>query len=167
MPQLLDGNVIIGDILHEWSIAEYEQYERNWIWYLLMGTLGTVFVVYAVLSGNFLFALIIVLFSIILFMQSHQQPVILPFKIAEFGIVVNNRFYPYAELDSYYIVYNPPDVKMLFIETKSSVRPIVRVPLMDMNPNDVRQTLREFLPEDLEKEEEPFADMMARKWRIH
>ena len=38
---------------------------------------------------------------------------------------------------------------------------------MDEDPNEVRSTLKEFLDEDLEKEEEPFSDMLARKWQLH
>ena len=107
------------------------------------------------------------LFAIIIFLQSHQKPLELPFVITELGVVLNNRFYPYSELENFYIIYNPPEVKMLFIETLSTLRPALRIPLMDRDPNEVRHTLREFLSEDIEKEEEPFSDMVARRWQIH
>ena len=167
MPRVIDENIQIGPVLHEWSIPEYNQYERNRFWYVLMSIVGAALIIYAVLTGNFLFALIIVLFAIILFLQSHQEPIILPFRITELGVVVNNRFYKYSELNEFYILYNPPELKVLFIETNSGTRPDLRVPLMDMNPNEIRMTLQEFLTENLEKEEEPFGDMMARKWMFH
>lgn len=167
MPKNLDNESIVGEILHEWSIPEYEQHERNRAWFVIMGVLGVLFVTYALFTDNFLFALIIILFGIILFLQSHQAPIIIPFKITELGLVVNNRFYSYSELEDFFIIYSPPDVKMLFIETKSTSRPMLRVPLMDIDPNDVRNTLREYIQENLEKEEEPFSDMLGRKWQIH
>jgi hypothetical protein len=37
---------------------------------------------------------------------------------------------------------------------------------MDMDPNEIRITLRSFIEENLEKEEEPFTDMIGRKWRL-
>ncbi|MFA6427777.1 MAG: hypothetical protein WCW16_05070 [Candidatus Magasanikbacteria bacterium] len=167
MPKQISPDIIIGEVLHEWSIPEYEQYQRNKAWYIIMFVLGGSMVLYAILSNNFLFALIIILFAIILFLQSHQQPIVIPFKITEMGVVVNNRFYSYIELDSFYLFYNPPDVKTLFIETRNVSRPKLRVPLMDMDPNEIRATLKEFLEEDLEKEEEPISDMIGRKWQIH
>ncbi len=167
MPQAIDDNVLIGDILHEWSVPEYEQHVRNTAWFVIMGVLGAIFIIYAVLTGNFLFALILVLFAIIIFLQSHQKPIIIPFKITELGVVVNNRFYNYAELDEFYMIYNPPEVQMLFIETVGHTRPRLRIPLMDRDPNMVRATLREFLNENLKKEEEPMSDMIGRKWQLH
>ena len=38
--------------------------------------------------------------------------------------------------------------------------------LMDMNPNEVRELLLEFLEENVQKEEEPLSDKIAREWRI-
>ena len=167
MPRQVNDTNSIGEILHEWSIAEYDRYERGMWWYLIMVGLGVALVIYAVATGNFLFALIVVLFAIVLFLQSHQDPIILPFRITDVGVVVNNRLYLYSEFESFYIIYNPPETKMLLLETKKTLRPLLRIPLMDINPNEVRSTLLEYMVEDTEKEEEPFADMIARQWMLH
>lgn len=167
MPRIIDDKLIIGEILHSWRIKEYERHERPTAWYVLMGVLGALLVGYGIFSGNFLFALIVVLFAIILFLQSHQEPSEFPFCVTELGVCVNNRFYPYSELGKFYLIYNPPDVKMLFIDTLSPLRPALRIPLNDDDPNAVRHTLRGYLQEDVEKEEEPFGDMLARRWKIH
>ncbi|MBI2436578.1 MAG: hypothetical protein HYV41_02430 [Candidatus Magasanikbacteria bacterium] len=168
MPKTIDENSFVGEVLHEWSVPEYEQHVRNTAWFVIMGILSLAFIAYAIFTGNFLFALIIVLFGIIIFLQSHQEPIIIPFRITDMGLVINNRFYTFSEFDKFYVIFNPhDDAKMLYVETHSLTRPTIRVPLMDMDPNEVRMTLREFMEEDLEKEEEPFSDMFARKWRIH
>lgn len=167
MPKQITPDVNIGKIHHEWTVLEYEQHQRNLTWYIIMLIAGLLLVGYALFTGNLIFALIIILSAIILFLQSQQHPHKIPFRIAEFGVIVNTRFYPYSELEDFYIIYNPPEVKMLFIETKSSLRPRLRVPLMDEDPNEIRFTLREFLPENIKKEDEPFSDMIARKWMLH
>jgi len=41
------------------------------------------------------------------------------------------------------------------------------VPLLDENPLTVRDSLKTFLEEDLEKEAEPMSDLFARRWKIH
>lgn len=167
MPQIIDETVLTGDIIHEWSVAEYEQHSRNKAWYIIMGIFGIGLTLYAVLTGNFLFALVLVLFGVILFLQANQAPIVIPFQITELGVVVNNRFYGYSELDEFYIIYNPPEVKMMFIETSGTTRPRLRIPLMDMDPNQIRATMREFLDENIEKEEEPMSDMIGRRWQLH
>jgi hypothetical protein len=167
MPKVVDDSTIVGNTLLEWSVAEYERHMRPVAWYVIMTIVGCFLVGYAIFTDNFMFAIIVVLFSIILFLQSHQSPIVVPFRITELGIIINNRLYIYSELKDFFIIYKPPEIKMLFIETNSTMRPRLRVPLMDVNPNDVRELLLEFLEENLQKEEEPFSDMVARQWRIH
>ncbi|HYE59801.1 MAG TPA: hypothetical protein VEA18_01290 [Candidatus Kapabacteria bacterium] len=166
MPKLLEQDIPTGDILHEWTLKEYHQHERGSTWYIVMITFGIILVLYGVISKNFLFSLIIILAAIILFLQSHQEAPDVPFAITELGVVINNRFYPFSELEDFYIIYQPPEVKTLFIHTKSTFRPTLRIPLMDNNPMEIRQTLREYLPENTEKEEEPLADTIARRWKL-
>ncbi len=167
MPQQLKSDTLIGNILHEWIIAEYEKHERGTLWYAIILIIGLLLVVYGLWTGDFLFSLIVILFAIILFLQSHQEPLLVPFRITELGVVVGVKFYPYSELGGFYIVYNPPHVKTLYLENKKILHPNLRVPLLDQNPVEVKHTLSEFLLEDVEKEDEPLADRAARNWKLH
>lgn len=166
MPKPLEENIPTGDILHSWNVEEFIQYARSRAWYIFMFTIGLALVLYGVFTNNFLFSLVIILVAIILFLHAHQPPLEVPFHIAELGVIVGDRWYPYDELDSFFIVYNPPDVKTIFFETKNPLRPRLRVPLYDMNPVEIRQTLASYLPEDMERTDEPMSDMIARHWRI-
>jgi len=167
MAKSIDGNTSIGDVLHQWTILEYEKHERGTLWHILMLSTGIALVVYGLLSDNFLFALIIILFSIIMFLQANQEPQQISFGITELGVIVGNRFYAYSEFESFHIIYQPPSVKTLFFETRSVFRPTLRVPLLDVNPVDIRFTLSEYISEDLTKEEEPLSDTAVRNWKIH
>ena len=166
MPKIIDENTILGNPLHEWTIQEYEQFERGSRWYLLMGFIGITSLLYSVLSGNFLFSLVIILFGLIIWLQSHQTPPQLSFVITDLGIVIGKKFHPYSEMESFYIVYRPPEVKTLFLETKSLVEPSLHIPLLDADPVEVRFTLLEYLPENTEKEDEPISDQLARNLRL-
>jgi len=165
MPEQITENTTIGNPLYEWTFPEYEKFSRGRLWYAVMITLGVVFIVYGMVTGNFLFALIIALFGIILFVQQHQDPHQIAFAITDLGVIVGNRFYNYNELEAFYLIYNPP-VKTLFLETKTMIRPLLHIPLQDQNPLDIRFTLLEFLPEDLEKDQEPTSELAARNWKI-
>lgn len=167
MPQVINNDITIGDVLHEWTIQQYDRHDRSTFWYILMIGLGLLLVLYGVITGNFLFSLIIILFSIIIFLQSHQEAPQVPFRITDIGVVVGGKFYEYSEFEGFYLVYKPPHTKTLFLDTKSILQPAIRVPLLDNNPIEVKHSLREFLVEDTEKEEEPLADRAARNWKIH
>jgi len=167
MPKIIKEDSIIGDVLFKWNISEYEENNRPKSWLVFMLVLAFALVIYSVFTNNFLFSLIIILFSIIVFLQSIQRPIKIPFIITNLGIVINDRFYRYSELREFYIIYNPEEkIKMLFIETQG-LSPRIRVPLMDQNPLEVRKELEKFLEENLEKEEEPLTDYIARKWKLH
>lgn len=170
MPQIIgkEGkNVMTGTALYTWEVPEYEQHDRPARWYVIMVTVGLLLVAYGLFTNNFLFALIIILFAIIVFLQSHQTPHQIAFSITDLGVIVNNRFYPYSELSDFYIIYNPPEVKTLFLEPETSLRPRIRVSLMDIDPNEIKFTLRQYLDENVEKEQEPLSDQIARDWKIH
>ncbi len=167
MAQKIFADTLIGEILHEWTIQEYEQYKRSGFWYVIVTFLGLFFIIYALITGNFLFALIIVVFAIIMFLQHYQKPNQVLFKITELGVVVGRKFYNFSEFEDFYIIYNPPEVKTLYLNPKNILQPMLRVPLLDMNPVEIKHSLREFLPEDIDKEEEPLSDRVARNWQIH
>ena len=167
MPKRLQEDILVGEVIQEWTIQEYEKHERGWLWYLIMIGLGIFLVIYGMVTGNFLFSLVIILFAIILFLQNHQEPMQIPFQITELGIVLGGKFYSYFELDNFYIIYQPPHVKTLYLKTKTIFHPLLRIPLLDQNPIEIKNSLREFLFEDTEQEGEPASDSVARNWKIH
>ncbi len=167
MPKPFREDTIIGDILHKWTVQEYEQHERGWIWYLAMSVLGVILIAYGIWTNNFLFSLIIILFAIILFLQAHQEPLQVTFAVTELGIILGSRFYEFSEFKYFYIIYQPPEVKTLFFEMKSITHPLIHVSLLDENPVEVRQSLRKYMTEDLEKEDEPLAHTVIRRFKIH
>lgn len=156
-----------GETLFSWDAREYEQHERTPRWYIIMISIGILLVVYGIFSDNFLFSLIIILAAIILFLQSRQAPQNVSLAITELGVSVGGRFYPYAELGDFYVIYTPGTTKMLYIETKSLFRPKLRMPLEDQNPLEIREVLLDVLDENLDKEDEPIADAAIRNWRLH
>lgn len=166
MPQNLQNGVSVGTVLQQWKIAEYEQFQWNKNWYILMGVVGTLCILYGILSGNFLFVFIVLLVAIILFLQKNQTPPLVQFAITDEGVVVGSRFYQYSEFKDFHLIYKPPEVKTLFLETKTALRPTLRISLEDMNPLEVRSALLQFLPENTDATEEPLSDRAARNFRI-
>lgn len=166
MPELITQEFDIGAVEHAWTANEYEQYPRGKWWYVIMIPVGAFMVLYGIVTGNFLFSLLIILFAIVLFVQAYQKPPVVEFKITDTGIVIGTRFYAYAELDDFFIVYRPPEMQMLYIETNNTTRPLLRLPLDTYNPVSVRLSLRAYLPENLEKDAEPMSDRISRNWLL-
>jgi len=165
MPEKLTDATLTGDVVYQWVVHEYERHIRGTLWHVLMISVGMLLVIYALATDNFLFAIIIILAAIILFLQSAVEPAEVPFAITELGIVLGNRFYSYKEFRAFYMIYNN-ETQTLFFDTTAALRPDLRIPLGEQDPIEIRETLQEVLEEDLEKEE-PLADRAARHWKLH
>lgn len=167
MPKKLHDIASVGNTLHQWSVTEYDQHDRTPFWYVFMITIGIFLVGFGIFTGNFLFSLIIILFAIILFLQSQQSSIEISVLITDVGVVISDRFYNYSELREFFIIYQPPEVKSLYIETSGLWHPKLRIPLYDQNPVEIRHTLQNYLIENIEKDEEPLSDRLSRNWGIH
>ena len=156
-----------GDIVFDWVVNEYEKHQRSKRWYVIMALVGIALLLYSVISGNYLFALIVVLFGIVLFLQDMQKPMQVSFAITETGIVVGSTYYPFKEIINYWMIYNPPEVKNIYFSTNSILKHRLQVPLLDNDPRPIRDFLNQFLVEDLEQEEEPLSDRLGRMFKLH
>ena len=162
----LEKNQPRGKTLTQWTFPEYTQHERGRSWYFWMGLAMAGALIYCLFTYNFLFAVIIIMFAVILYLQSRKKPLDITCKITEDGIELDEKFYEYKTLKKFWIIYEPPEVKNLYIDFKSSIRPALRIPLKKQNPLDVRKNLLNFLEEDLTQEEEPLGDLLSRRLKL-
>jgi len=162
-PQLPED---IGEILLEWTFPEYAKTTRSRLWYLVGAVILGLLVLYAVLTVNYLFAVILVLAVLIILYQYFQEARHIVVKIGEDGIILDNKFYPWKILRSFWFAYEPPTIKYLYVETKKQVQRYLPIPLEDVNPLNIREILLNYIDEDLEKDEEELDDTLARILKI-
>ncbi len=155
-----------GKIWANWEFPEFIQHSRSGTWFTVMSILLVGMLAYSYLSKNLLFAIILVLFVIIYFIIERRGPVVIQFAITEDGLLINDKFIEYAELDEFYIIYYPPDIKNLYFQPRNRFKEKIVVPLEDQNPMAIRQTLLKYLAEDLEKEEIPPSESLSRIFKI-
>ncbi len=167
MPKdLLKENVATGRVVYEWWVKEYEKRERSKRWYMVATISVVALLAYSLISQNYLFSLIVVLFGIIVYLHDMQNPIDVYFAITEVGIILGKKFYRYNELSNFWIIYNPPEVKNLYFTLNNMVKHRLQVPLLDYDPRPVRDYLKKFLKEDLDQEEEPMSDRLARTFKL-
>ncbi len=151
-----------GKIHAEWDFPEFTQYDRSIFWYFWVGLIGIILLVYALWTANFLFAIIIGLTTFIIYLDHRHEPENLKFQITEDGLVIGKDFYPYKNLKKFWIIYEPPTVKNLYIDTPQILKKELSIPLGNINPITVRRALLKYLDEDLSQEEESSTDRWAR-----
>src|SRR3989338_7039549 len=152
--------------LFGWVIAEYTQHERGRTWYIIAGIIAIGLMSWAVFLSNFLFAVAVLLEVIILVVRHMEIPPQLMVAIFEDGIQIGEEFYSYKDFKSFWIIYEPPEVKTLYFDFKNAWRPRLPVPLEEENPLTVRSLLLKYLEEDLSRESEPTSDALSRVLRL-
>lgn len=156
-----------GEKITGWSIPEYDKHEREKNWYIISAIVGLVFLIYSFFSGNFLFAAIIIIGALVIMIHDGQEPLIIDFIITDEGLIVGRNFYDYDVLKDFSIVYKPnQSIKNLYFEFKNVIRPRLSIPLGSMNPLPIRENLLKYLPEDLERIDQPLSEALAKMFKL-
>ncbi len=159
--------------LFAWEFLEHHAHERGALWYAVAGALSAALFVWASVTANYLFGLMIVLFVFILFLHEAKGAEMIRFTITSQGLRLglksesaSERTIPWKDLKNFWIIYRPPEAKSLSFVYKSFWRPHLVVPLEDQDPVKIRRALKKYLDEDTTKEEEPLADVLRRVLRL-
>lgn len=150
-----------GKILMNWKFQDYPVHIRGPAWYFISGFIVILFVAYSFFTQNFLFGLIIILFVLLFYIVNNNIKTI-EINIFEDGLSIGNKMYYYHDIEKFWIIYYPPTVKSLYIQSKGFFSPPTIVSLEDKNPLDVRNILSQYIPEDLDQEHEPPLDTLTR-----
>ena len=87
-------------------------------------------------------------------------------KIAEDGVLIGRKLYSYSDIEKFWIIYNPPEIKSLYFHVRHSLIPIILIPLEKQNPTELRKILLQYIQEDLEQKDEPPFDTFSRIFKL-
>lgn len=149
-----------------WEAPAFERYYRGPIWYFVMAIVTVFLVAYAIWTANFLFAFIIVLGAILILLMGGRDPSRILVQIGENGIVYDGKLILFQDINNFAIVYQPPHIKKLYIESNAFTTPRLNIQLADEDPIAIRLFLRRYLNENFDLQYEPFSDTLARLLRL-
>lgn len=147
-----------------WEAKEFEEYDRNRKWYAVALVIGVLLVAGALVLKQWLVAVVFALATYVVVRHAGDKPRTLAISISKLGVQVANRFYPFSELKSFWIIYKPP-VKTLTLQGTSRFKPLIKVGLADVDPLAVQNALNDHLVEQ-PKEAEDFIDKLSRWIRL-
>ncbi|MCB9802877.1 hypothetical protein H6761_02565 [Candidatus Nomurabacteria bacterium] len=155
-----------GEILATWQIPEFSKTEKSKKWYIYFILILIALLVYSYFDKNPLFAIILVFFSLIYWLNEKRDPEKLDFAITEDGLIIGKKFIEYKNFKDFYLIYQPPKIKNLYFQPRNTFKPLVTIPLLDQNPVEIRKILLEFMTEDLEKEEIPGLESIGEIFKL-
>lgn len=143
-----------------WQAPEYIYHPKSPDWYWAVGIVSLALILIAIFTGNLFFAIFAIVAGFTIALWGARKPKIIVVSLDGNGITIEGRLYPYQELVSFWIHYNPPLVKEISVAAKSAFLPYLRIPIGNENPAKIRAFLTRFLPERLQ--EESLIDIVAR-----
>lgn len=155
-----------GKRLASWTFPEFTPYKRSTLWFVIAIALLAALLIYAITSKNYLFAVFLALAAFIYTLVIQQKPRLITFTISEDGLEVHEVFYPFKDIAKFWIIYEPQEVKTLYFEFQTKIRPMLSIPLETQNPLVIRDVLLTHLKEDLERDEELLSDAIQRKLKM-
>jgi len=156
-----------GDEIMSWKVPEYEKHERSTGWYIISSIVALLLLLYSFFSGNFLFAVIVIIAAIVIILHDGSHPDLIEVSLTDEGVIVGKKFYDYDELKDFSVIYKPrQEIKNLYFEFKSAVRPRLSLPLGKMNPLKIRENLLKYLPEDLDRTDQPLSEGLAKIFKL-
>ncbi|KKU77310.1 MAG: hypothetical protein UY03_C0017G0018 [Parcubacteria group bacterium GW2011_GWA2_47_64] len=99
----------------------------------------------AVVLNNILFAVLVVISTIALFLRTLQKPRLVSYELTNRGLWTNKNFQPFTALESFFVEEQEPK---LLLKVKGLVTPLSVIPLESVDSQTVREFLQDYLPEE-------------------
>jgi len=104
-------------VIAQMHVPEYTKYHKTKNWYIGACTIGVILLAYSFLTTNFLFAIIIILITVVAILREGKEPKLIDVVITGEGIEFGNIFYDYDVLKDFSIIYKPKmEIKNLYLQ---------------------------------------------------
>ena len=150
-----------------WDIPEYVKHNRGKKWFISAIAVAVLLFIFAIFTANFLFAVIIVISSAVIYLNEIREPNRINFSIIPQGIVIGRKFYEYNQFKDFSILYKPhEELRNIYFEFKNGMKPRLSISLEEQNPLHIRKNLLRYLPEDLERINMPWSEGLAKLFKL-
>lgn len=143
----------------EWHSPEhhFDKKSNDWYWILGVITLGAS--VLAFYFNDFLFGIFIIIAGLTIGMLSYKETKIVSIKVTSKGMIFGKFLYPWMSFRSFWIEDEHTHGARILMHPTNSYLPLTIIPINEeVDLNDVRDTLLEFLAEEF------LAESLVHKW---
>src|SRR5579872_1600355 len=140
-----------------WTAPEYMHTHKTADWYWIVGIVALTLAVISTLFGDMLFGIFIVVGAFTLALYASRPPQFQQIKISEKGVQIQDTFYSYNVLESFWIEEKELHPRILF-KSERHIAPYIIVLLGEVPAEEIRDVLSQHLHEV--KHSEPFLEKL-------
>lgn len=132
--------------LIRWETPEHVDYVRGMDWYWAVGIITLTIAVLAFIFGNPIFGILIIVSAFALVVKVSRDPNTIECEINDRGIIINKSLYPFLALESFWVdvLHHTPK---LVIKSRKTFMPYLIIPLLNVEPEEVRAILLNYIAE--------------------
>ncbi len=148
-------------VLLEWEGREYDHNPKHSDWYWALGIIAVAGALAAILFGNYLLAVLIIIATGALALHAAKEPPLHRFSLVEQGIVIGDELHPFERMISFSVLEDVEGAlaPMLSIKTESWFSPHLIIPLEGVDPDTVYAYFLQRVDED--EHHHTFVDLVA------
>lgn len=130
---------MVSAILFEWEGREYDPNPKSADWYWALGIIAAAGTVAALLFGNYLFAVVIVVAAVAIALHGAKEPPLHRFRLTERGLQIGEELHPFERMISFSVLEDvegelPP---LLSVKTDHWMAAHLLIPLADIDADAV------------------------------
>lgn len=140
-----------ASVIYRWRASEHEIQEKNQRWYLIMGLILAVIIIYAIFTDGLVMAITFILIGVVGYIILNKKPRQINFYITDDGVIADKEIYEFEAIKSFWIFYEAEGVKVISLHTESKFMPFVHIPIGEENPTKLREILIRYVEEIKQK----------------
>lgn len=135
------------DVLVHWRAPEHEIREKDRKWYLYTSCVLLAIIIYAVYTDSPVMAVTFILIGMVGYIFLSKEPQIIDFSITPKGVVAGREIYEFENIESFWIFYEPNQLKIISLHMKHKLLPYIHIPVHKEDPVKIRALLMEYIHE--------------------
>lgn len=144
---------ISDKVLFDWTAPSFQKGERSIRWYLAIGFIVVAVIGYSAWQKDwFVIGITIIVAAILMWYLRAATPHDTRYKLTPMGIYIDDRFSPFSEMHSFWMVYNDK-VKNLYMVYRRKYLPALIINIDKVDPLILKGYLLKKLPEQEDRGE--------------
>ena len=134
------------EALISWEAPEHFYVEKKPDWYWTVGIITVALATVAIILGNIITGIFVLVAAAALVLHATHPPRDIYHEINDRGIMINNRFYPFLSLESFWIPHDEFPAKII-IKSRKMFMPFIIIFIDNIDPEEVREVMLRYIAE--------------------
>ena len=138
-----------SETIISWEILEHEPRPKSMDWTWIIAILGGAITIASFIFGNYIFGIFLIIATFAIILYGHKDPDLLVVDVTKKGIRVNNEFFPYPTIDSFWMDDERGYPVLTILSKKRTILSHVRIRMPEeISMDDLREALLNHIDED-------------------